>query len=149
MAKVLNEQNIYLSRHQSYLHDLLTNEYLALFEKNSKEWFCLEFAWIFSKTLLPRTFLILMSCSLLYLSVIALNLRTSGEEFMMFGFFRQKLPRIYDSVFNSFLGYCTFEQIAVGFSVAKGLPVRNLQETTTITARKSLWFPQQCEMCKL
>ena len=103
----------------------------------------------FSKGQLPPTFLILMSCSLLYLSVLALNLRTSGEEIMMFGFFRQKLPRIYDSVFNSFLGYCTFEQIAVGFSVAKGLPVRNLQETTTITARKSLWFPQHFEMCKL
>ena len=109
---------------------------------------CLDFVF-FSKGSLPPTFLILMSCSLLYLSVLALNLRTSGEEIMMFGFFRQKLPRIYDSVFNSFLGYCTFEQIAVGFSVAKGLPVRNLQETTTITARKSLWFPQHFEMCKL
>ena len=72
----------------------------------------------------------------------ALTLRTSGWKIMMFGFFRPKLPRICNSVFNFVWGYCTFELIAVGFSVTQGLPVRNLQETTAVTARKSLWFPQ-------
>ena len=72
----------------------------------------------------------------------ALTLRTSGWKIMMFGFFRPKLPRICNSVFNFVWGYCTFELIAVGFSVTQGLPVRNLQEMTAVTARKSLCFPQ-------